>query len=89
MSFFYCSYFFIPYLLLASSHSSISISLLYFSVLSPRQGAHVFICPEFIHTARSAMKVSQLSQDLCDITEVISFLCAISIASMVSETVPI
>jgi len=82
-------YFFIPYWLFVSSHPSISISLLYFSVLSPRHGAQVFICPVFIHTAKSEIKVSQLSHDLCDITAVILFWCAILIASMVSDIVPI
>ena len=40
-------------------------SWLYFATRSDRQGAPVLICPAFVATARSAMKVSSVSPDRC------------------------
>ena len=64
-------------------------SLLYFATLSVLQGAPVFICPAFVATAISAIVVSSVSPDLCDITVVYPFLLASSTASKVSVIVPI
>ena len=41
---------------------------LYLATLSDLDGAPVFICPDPVPTARSAIKVSSVSPDLWDIT---------------------
>ena len=49
----------------------------------------VFICPTPVATAKSAIVVSSVSPDRCDITEAIPAVFAILIVCKVSLTVPI
>ena len=51
------------------STSSIRSSWLYLATRSERAGAPVLICPQLVATARSAMVVSSVSPDRCDITQ--------------------
>ena len=44
-------------------------SWLYFATRSERAGAPVLICPQPVATARSAMVVSSVSPERCDITD--------------------
>ena len=44
-------------------------SWLYLAVRSERAGAPVLICPQFVATAKSAIVVSSVSPERCDITE--------------------
>ena len=46
--------------------SSMRSSWLYLAVRSPRAGAPVLICPAPVATARSAMKVSSVSPERCE-----------------------
>ena len=71
------------------SSSSMRMSWLYFSTLSPRQGAPVLIWPVPMATLRSAMKLSTVSPLRWEIMAVQPALRAISIAATVSVRVPI
>lgn len=64
-------------------------NLLYFATLSVLHGAPVFICPAFTPTAISAIVVSSVSPDLCEIIVLYPFSFASSIVSNVSVNVPI
>ena len=64
-------------------------SLLYFATLSVLQGAPVFIWPAFTATAKSAIVVSSVSPDLCEIIVLYPFSFALFIVSNVSVNVPI
>src|SRR6185503_21285767 len=50
--------------------SSIRRSWLYFAMRSVREADPVLICPAFVATARSAMVVSSVSPERCEITAV-------------------
>src|SRR5215217_1865707 len=54
----------------APSASSMRSSWLYFATRSEREGAPVLICPQPVATARSAIVVSSVSPERCDITAV-------------------
>ena len=54
----------------APSASSIRSSWLYLATRSERDGAPVLICPQPVATARSAIVVSSVSPERCDITAV-------------------
>ena len=54
----------------APSASSIRSSWLYFATRSERDGAPVLICPQPVATARSAIVVSSVSPERCDMTAV-------------------
>src|ERR1700754_2055931 len=54
----------------APSASSIRSSWLYFATRSDRDGAPVLIWPQPVATARSAIVVSSVSPERCDITAV-------------------
>src|SRR5262249_4500305 len=71
------------------SSSSIRRSWLSFATRSVRDGAPVLICPTFVATARSAIVVSSVSPERCDITAAYPFARASSIVSSVSVSVPI
>ena len=77
------------YFELDPSSSSILISWLYFATLSDLDNEPVLICPTEYATDRSAIKVSSVSPDLCDTTELYLLFLAKSIASIVSVNVPI
>ena len=59
------------------------------ATLSVLDGAPVLICPALVATAKSAMVVSSVSPDLCDMIAVYPALFAVSTASKVSVIVPI
>src|SRR3989338_8649783 len=83
------AYFFVPYLHLLPSSSSILRSWLYFAVLSALAGAPVFICPHPSATERSAMNVSSVSP-LLWLTMVFQlFFVASFAAAIASVSVPI
>src|SRR5262249_16066201 len=71
------------------SSSSIRSSWLYFATRSVRDGAPVLICPTPVETARSAIVVSSVSPERCDITHPYPCERASSIVSSVSVSVPI
>ncbi len=52
------------------SFCSIFSSLLYFATLSERESEPVLISPEFTPTAKSAINVSSVSPERCEITVV-------------------
>ena len=62
---------------------------MYLATLSDLASDPVFICEEFVATAKSAIKVSSVSPDLCEIIDLNPFLCAKSITFKVSVNVPI
>ena len=62
---------------------------MYFATRSDRAGAPVLICPHPVATARSAIVVSSVSPDRCDIMHRYPELCANVTASNVSDNVPI
>ena len=64
-------------------------SWLYLATRSERAGAPVLIWPQLVATARSAMNVSSVSPERCDITEVQPLRVAMSTASRVSVSEPI
>ena len=74
---------------MSPSSSSIRNNWLYFAIRSERDADPVFICPQFKATAKSAMVLSSVSPERCDMTEVYPALCAMSTAAMVSVSVPI
>ena len=71
------------------SSSSIRINWLYLATLSDLAKNPVLIWLELVPTAKSAIKVSSLSPDLCEIIVLYPIICANLITSNVSETVPI
>src|SRR5208283_2053096 len=77
------------YCALAPSSSAIRSSRLYFAVRSDRLIDPVLICPAPVATARSAMVVSSVSPERCEITLVYPAARAISIVARVSLSVPI
>lgn len=77
--------YFITYYISSSMYSN----LLYLETLSVLQGAPVFIWPAFTPTAISAIVVSSVSPDLCDITVLYPFCFAFCIVYKVSVNVPI
>src|SRR5271163_4777584 len=66
------------------SCSSIAINRLYFSTRSLRERDPVLICPAPVATAMSAIVVSPVSPERCEITQRYPALCASSTASSVS-----
>src|SRR5262249_9102005 len=64
--------------------SSMRSSRLYFATRSERAGAPVLIWPQLVATARSAMVVSSVSPERCDITLVYAWRVASSTVSNVS-----
>ena len=62
---------------------------MYFAVRSDRDRLPVLIWPTPVATARSAMNVSSVSPDRCEITDAYPADRAVSIASSVSVSVPI
>ena len=62
---------------------------LYLATRSERASEPVLIWPERVATARSAMKVSSVSPERCEMIVVQPFRCAISTDSSVSVSVPI
>src|SRR5690606_10270855 len=77
------------YAAVAPSASSMRSSWLYLAVRSERLADPVFIWPEPVATARSAIVVSSVSPERCEITDAWPAARAISTASSVSVTVPI
>src|SRR6202034_995322 len=73
----------------SSSDSSMRSSWLYLATRSERAGAPVFIWPHPVATARSAMVVSSVSPERCDITDAYEARPARAMVSSVSESVPI
>lgn len=73
----------------APSLSSILKSWLYFATLSVRAGAPVLICLALMPTTKSAIVVSSVSPDLCETIALYPFFLASSIASSVSDILPI
>src|SRR5262245_37935447 len=71
------------------SSSSIRRSWLYLAVRSPRESEPVLICPALTATERSAMNVSSVSPERCEITVPQPARLASSTASSVSVRVPI
>src|SRR5579875_582402 len=71
------------------SSSSIRRSWLYFAIRSVREAEPVLIWPAPVPTARSAMNVSSVSPERCEMIDVYPFRRASSMASSVSETLPI
>lgn len=67
----YSSADYFPYLLVPAIFSSILNSWLYLAILSVLDAEPVLMNPVFNATAKSAMKVSSVSPDLCDMTAVI------------------
>ena len=82
---------FFPFSLLFNYYNSCSIynNLLYFATLSVLHGAPVLICPAFTATAISAIVVSSVSPERCEITVVYPFSLANWIVSNVSVKEPI
>ncbi len=64
-------------------------SWLYFATRSDRDSDPVLICSAFMPTAMSAIVVSSVSPDRCEITAVYAECFASSIAAKVSVRVPI
>ena len=64
-------------------------SWLYFATRSERAGAPVLICPQLVATARSAIVVSSVSPERCEMIAVKPCERASSTASSVSVSVPI
>src|SRR5947208_3170242 len=64
-------------------------SWLYLATRSVRESEPVLICPALVATARSAMNVSSVSPERCEIIEWYPDLRPSSIASIVSVTLPI
>ena len=62
---------------------------MYFATRSDRAGAPALICPAFTATARSAMVVSSVSPERCEITARYDDRFASSTVSRVSVNVPI
>ena len=62
---------------------------LYFAMRSVREAEPVLICPAEVATAKSAMNVSSVSPERCEMMELYPALRASSMASIVSVTVPI
>ena len=77
------------YLAASARSASIRSSWLYLATRSVRAGAPVLIWPALVATARSAMVVSSLSPERCEMTAVNPARCAMSMASSVSLSVPI
>ena len=73
----------------APSSSAMRSRRLYLAVRSPRLIEPVLICPAPVATARSAMVVSSVSPERCEMTQVKPAARAISIVSSVSVSVPI
>ena len=71
------------------SSSSIRNNWLYLATLSDLAKEPVFIWFEFVPTAKSAINVSSVSPDLCEIIVLNPIIWANLITSKVSETVPI
>src|SRR5262249_55726758 len=71
------------------SASSMRKSWLYFATRSERQSEPVLICVAVVATERSAIVVSSVSPERCEITAAYFALSAIAIASSVSVSVPI
>ena len=65
------------------------ISWLYFATRSLRAGAPVLICPAPVATARSAIDVSSVSPERCEIIAAYPAPAAMSMAARVSVSVPI
>lgn len=59
-----------PYFATEPSSSSIRISWLYLAIRSVREREPVFICPELVATAISAIVVSSVSPERCEVTVV-------------------
>ena len=64
-------------------------SWLYFATRSVRLAEPVLICPALVATARSAIVVSSVSPDRCEMTLAYPASRAMATASSVSLTVPI
>src|SRR5918996_4008301 len=77
------------YRAISPSSCSIRRSRLYLAVRSPRDGAPALICPAPVATARSAMVVSSVSPDRCEITRPKPASAARVTTSRVSVSVPI
>src|SRR5579859_1011781 len=69
--------------------SSMRSNWLYLAMRSVREAEPVLICPAPVATARSAMNVSSVSPERCEMIELYPALRASSIASIVSVTLPI
>ena len=69
--------------------SSIRKSWLYFATRSDRAGAPALICPALTATARSAIVVSSVSPERCEITARYDDRLANDTVSSVSVSVPI
>ena len=74
---------------LRSNFSSILSNWLYLAILSDLDKEPVLICPEFVATARSDIKVFSVSPDLCEMIVSKPLSCASSIDLRVSVNVPI
>ena len=64
-------------------------NLLYLAILSDLAKEPVLICEDIVAEAKSAINVSSVSPDLCDMTDVYPFCVARSTVSRVSVKVPI
>src|SRR5215207_3436986 len=73
----------------SSRSSSMRSSRLYLATRSERAGAPALIWPQLVATARSAIVVSSVSPERCDITLVYAWRVASSTVSSVSVRVPI
>src|SRR5687767_15667043 len=78
-----------PYCACSPSSSSMRNSWLYLATRSLRAGAPVLIWPQLVATARSAIVVSSVSPERCDITDVYADRVARSTVSRVSVSDPI
>src|SRR6266481_637575 len=73
----------------APSSSSMRSNWLYLAMRSVREAEPVLICPAAVATARSAINVSSVSPERCEMIELYPAFRASSIASIVSVTLPI